>query len=64
MTIYDHNNYLKHFLVSGCFAQCYESIKNDQFNIVVAFLDNQLDVAAGSRLHSKPDSERMVIFFT
>lgn len=39
--------------MSGMLLQFNQTIKNNQFHIVVALLDNQINVALGSSLESK-----------
>lgn len=47
-----YETYLEHTLMSGMLLQFDETIKNDQFHIIVALLDDQINVALGSSLES------------
>lgn len=48
-----HNSsYLEYTLVSGMLLQFDQTIKNDQLHVVVALLDDQINVALGSSLQS------------
>lgn len=45
-----NSTYLEYTLVSGMLLQFNQTIKNNQLHIVVALLDNQINVALGSSL--------------
>lgn len=52
-TKHSHNSkYLEYTLVSGMLLQFNQTIKNNQLHIVVALLDNQINVALGSSLET------------
>lgn len=46
----DQFTYLEHLLVSWNLSKCDQTIQNYQLHIVITLLDNQLNVAACSRL--------------
>lgn len=45
--------YLQHTLVSGMLLQLDQTVEDDQLHIVVALLDDQIDVALGGSLESE-----------
>ncbi len=47
------SSYLEHTLMSGMVLQLNQTIENNQLHVVVAFLDDQINVTLGSSLESK-----------